>query len=106
MEDAVEQRKMLPLIEVMEVVRVISLPPGIPRLSSPKPRLRLGRRHNRLSLLNQSILSSDLWLVLFPHSPLLIPNCSSPKESASIYADYLRFHFPVKGYLFELLRVT
>ena len=44
------------------------------------------------------------------------PNCSSPRESASVYAAYLRFHFSVsqpktlrsraRGYLTELCRVT
>ena len=44
------------------------------------------------------------------------PNGSSPSESASVFADYLRFHFSVsqpkaqrsraRGYLFELRRAT
>ena len=44
------------------------------------------------------------------------PNCSSPRESASVYAAYLRFHFSVsqpkalrsraRGYLSELRRAT
>ena len=44
------------------------------------------------------------------------PNCSSPRESASVYAAYLRFHFSVsqpkalssraRGYLTELRRAT
>ena len=44
------------------------------------------------------------------------PNCSSPRESASVFADYLRSHFAVsqpkvlrsraRGYLSELRRVT
>ena len=44
------------------------------------------------------------------------PNCSSPRESASVYAAYLRSHFSVcqpkalrsraRGYLFELRRAT
>ena len=49
-------------------------------------------------------------------SSLNLPNCSSPRESASVYADYLRSHFSVsqpkvlrsraKGYLSELRRAT
>ena len=45
-----------------------------------------------------------------------IPNCSSPKESASVYAAYLRSHFSIsqpkalhsraRGYLTELCRAT
>ena len=48
--------------------------------------------------------------------PLLLPNCSSPRESASVYVDYLRSHFSVsqpktlrsrsRGYLYELRRAT
>ena len=44
------------------------------------------------------------------------PNCSSPRESASVFAAYLRFHFSVsqqktlrrraRGYLSELRRAT
>ena len=44
------------------------------------------------------------------------PNCSSPRESASVYAAYLRSHFPIsqpkalrsraRGYLSELRRAT
>ena len=44
------------------------------------------------------------------------PNCSSPRELASVFADYLRSHFSVsqskalrskaRGYLFELRRAT
>ena len=44
------------------------------------------------------------------------PNCSSPRELASVYAAYLRFHFSVsqpkalcsraRSYLFELHRAT
>ena len=44
------------------------------------------------------------------------PNCSSPRDSASVYAAYLRFHFSVsqpkalrsraRGYLTELRRAT
>ena len=44
----------------------------------------------------------------------IFPNCSSPRVSASVYAQYLRFHFSVsqpkalrsraRGYLFEFRR--
>ena len=49
-------------------------------------------------------------------SSLNFPNCSSPRESASVYAAYLRSHFSVsqpkalrsraRGYLTELRRAT
>ena len=52
----------------------------------------------------------------FSFSSHNFPNCSSPKESGSIKADYLRSHFyvsqpkvlrnRVRGYLFELHRTT
>ena len=63
------------------------------------------------------ILSSSLyrWLSLSSSSPNF-PNCSSPRESASVYAAYLRSHFSVsqpktlrsraRGYLSELRRTT
>ena len=51
-----------------------------------------------------------------PSSSPNFPNCSSPTESASVYAAYLRSHFPVsqpkalrsrvRGYLSELRRAT
>ena len=52
----------------------------------------------------------------YPSSPSSPPNCSSPRESASVYAAYLRSHFSVsqpkalhsraRGYLSELRRAT
>ena len=55
----------------------------------------------------------------FPSSPSFspnFPNCSSPRESASVYAAYLRSHFSVsqskalrkraRGYLSELRQAT
>ena len=51
-----------------------------------------------------------------PSSSSYFPNCSSPRESASVYAAYLRSHFSVsqpkalrskaRGYLTELRRAT
>ena len=44
-----------------------------------------------------------------PSSSSSSPNCSSPRESASVYAAYLRSHFSVsqpRGYLTELRRAT
>ena len=55
-------------------------------------------------------------LLRSPSSSPNFPNCSSPRESASIYAAYLRSHFSVsqpkalrsiaRGYLSELRRAT
>ena len=61
------------------------------------------------------ILSSSLYRCS-PFSSPNFPNCSSPRDSASIYAAYLRSHFSVsqpkalrsraRGYLSELRRAT
>ena len=60
----------------------------------------------------------DLSLTLLPRLPPLMffPNCSSPRESDSVYAAYLRSHFSVsqpktlrsraRGYFSELRRDT
>ena len=60
----------------------------------------------------RSIAGSPFWSSSSPN----LPNCSSPRESASVYAAYLRSHFSVsqpktrrsraRGYLTELRRVT
>ena len=93
-----------------------------PLLDAPRqslPRLRHGRRlallfHPNLTL-NLYTLFFVLTLVLFRRLPLLtFPNCSSPRELASVYAAYLRPHFSAsqpkalrsraRGYLSELCR--
>ena len=60
----------------------------------------------------RSIASSHYLSPSFPN----FPKCSSPRESASVYAGYLRSHFSVsqpkalrsraRGYLSELRRTT
>ena len=93
-----------------------------PRQSSSRPRLRHGRRLALLShlglTLNLYTFSFVLSLALLPRLPPLLtsPNCSSPRESASAYAAYLRSHFSVsqpkalrsraRVYLTELGRAT
>ena len=49
--------------------------PDMSRLSSPKTRLRHGRRHARLSLLNQT---PNLWILSFILSLALPPHLSPP----------------------------
>ena len=44
------------------------------------------------STVNLYIFCSVLWLALLPHLPNF-SNCSSPRNSASIFADYMRSHF-------------
>ena len=105
----------LPLTEVMKIARLTSPLLDPPRQSSPRPRLRHGRRLALLFHLN-------LYTLSFAGSPSLsfsspnFPNCSSPRESASVYAAYLRSHFSVsqpkalrsraRDYLSELHRAT
>ena len=92
----------------------------MPRLSSLKPRLKHDRRHAHLSFksvpkyvyfLLRSIAGS-----FSSFSSPNFPNCSSPRESASVFANYLRSHSSfsrsktlrsrARGYLSELRRVT
>ena len=83
-----------PLIEMMKIVRLMLLPPDMHRLSSSQSRLRHGRQHAPPSLLNLCILSSVrslVFLILFFYQL----SCSSPKGSASVFADYLRSYFSV-----------
>ena len=115
-------RLWLPLTEVMKIARLTSPLPDALRQSSPRPRLRHGRR---LALLSHSNLTLNLYtpsfallLALFPRpsSSPNFPKCSSPMESALVFVTYLSFHFSVsqpkalrsrvRGYLSELRRAT
>ena len=94
-----DARLLLSLTEVMKVVRLTSLLLDAPHESSPRPRLRHGRRlallfHPNLTLKLYTLFFA-LSVVLFPCLPPLLtfPNCSSPRESALVYAAYLRSHF-------------
>ena len=106
-----DARLSLPLTEVMKITRLYIT-------ALPRPRLRHGRRlallfHLDLTL-NLCTLFFILSLALLPRLPP--PNCSSPRESASVYAAYLRSHFSVsqpkalrsraRGYLTKLRRAT
>ena len=96
-----DARLSLPLTEVMQTDRLTSPLLDAPCQSLPRPRWRHGRRlallfHLGLTL-NLYTLSFALSLALLPRLPplLIFPNCSSPRELASVYAAYLRFHFSV-----------
>ena len=69
-----DARLSLPLTEVVKSSVLSFQPFGIPRPSSPKPRIRLGKRQANLFLLililHQSILSLVSLLVLFLFPPL------------------------------------
>ena len=103
----------------MIIARLISPLLDAPRQSLPRPRLRHGRR---LALLFHLGLTLSLCTLSFAGSPTSpscyhnFPNCSSPRESASVCAAYLRSHLSVsqpkalhsraRGYLTELHRAT
>ena len=114
---------MLLLTEVMKIARLIS------SLRQPSPRPRL-RHYRRLALLSRPNITLNLCTLSLARtisryvsgsssSSSFSPNfpyCSSPKELAPVFADYLRSHFSVsqpkalrsrtRGYLFELHRAT
>ena len=106
-----DARLLLLLTEVIKIARLTSPLLDAPRQSSPRPRLRHGRRLALLFHLNLYTLS-----FAGSSSSSNFPNCSSPRESASVYAAYLRFHFFIsqpkalrsraRGYLSELRRAT
>ena len=110
-----DARLLLPLTEVMKIARLTSPLLDAPRQSSP--RLRHGRRlallfHLSVTL-NLCALFFALLLALLPRL-LISPNCSFPRDLASVYAAYLRCYFSVsqpkalrsraRGYLSELRR--
>ena len=113
-----DARLLLPLTEVMKIARLTSPLPDAPRQSSPKLRLRHYRRFALLFHLNLYTLFFALSLALLfsSSSSPNFPNCSSPRESAAVYAAYLRSHFSVsqpkalrstaRRYLTELRRAT
>ena len=118
-----DARLSLPLTEVMKIVRFTFPLPNVLSMSSPGPRLRHGKRH---TLLSRSNLTLNLYTFSFTLSLASssssfspnFPNCSSPRESASVLAAYLRSYFSVSQpkalrsrargyrYLSELRRVT
>ena len=88
-----------PLTETMKIVRLISPLPDLPRLSSPRPRLRHGRQLSLPSHLNLTpktvyyLLRSVGGSSSLSFSSPNIPNCSSTKESVSVFVAYLISHF-------------
>ena len=111
------------LTEVMKIARLTSSPLDVPRRSLPRPRLSeawqttctsLSPKSNPKSV--HSLLRSIAGSPSSSSSSPNFPNCSSPRESASVYAAYLRSHFSVsqpkalhsraRGYLTELRRAT
>ena len=117
----VKNARLMLLTEVMRIARLTSLLLDAPRQSSPRPRLRHGRRPALLFHLNLTKSVHSLFCYI-AGSPSLsssspnFPNCSSCRESALVCAAYLRSHFSVsqpkalhnraRGYLSELCRAT
>ena len=112
-------RLSLQLTKVMKIARLTSHLLDALRQSSPRPRLRHGRRLALLLHPNQTRKLHTLFFALslaFLPPLLTFPNSSSPRESASVYAAYLRSHFSVsqsktqhiraRDYLSELRRAT
>ena len=105
----------------MKIARLTSSLLDAPRQSSPRPRLRHGRRLALLFHLNLTLNLCTLFRFItgspssFFSSPNF-PNCSSLMESTSVYAGYLRSHFSVsqpkalrsraRSYLSKLCRAT
>ena len=107
----------LPLTEVMKIARFTSPLLDVPRQSLPRPRLRHGRRLALSPKSNPKSVHSLLRSIAGSSSSSPnFPNRSSPRESASVYAAYLRSHFSVfqpkalrsraRGYLSKLRRAT
>ena len=96
----------------MKIVKFISLLPD--RSYLLPPRLKHGRLHASLSHLNQS--TSICFIEGFSSSSSNFIDCTVFRESASVYADYLKSYFSVsqpkalrskaRGYLSELRRAT
>ena len=106
-------RLLLPLTEVMKIARLTSPLIDAPRQSSPGPKMRQATCSSLSPKSVHSLLRSIAGSSSFSPN---FSNCSSPRESASVYAAYLRSHFSVsqpkalhsraRGYFSELRRAT
>ena len=113
-------RLSLQLTEVMKIVRLTSPLPDVLRLSSPRPKLRHGRRLALLSYpnltLNLCTFSFVLLLALLPHLPPLLT--TQPFLFQGVGFDFRRLpksffvskpkaqRSRAKGYLYELRQAT
>ena len=99
----------------MKIVKLTSLLPEMPRLSSPWH--RYDRQHPHLSPKSvYSLLRSVAVSSSTSSSSPNFSNCSSPRELALVFADYLRSHFSLsqpralcskaRGCQFEICRAT
>ena len=113
-----DARLLLPLTDVMKIARLTSPLLDAPRQSKAEAWQTtcsfLSPRSNPKSV--HSLLRSIAGSPSSSSSSPNFPNCSSPRESASVYAAYLRSHFSVsqpnalrsraRGYLTELRQAT
>ena len=92
-------RILLQFTEVIKIVRLSSPLLVVLRLSSPRSVLRQGRRLALLSKSNPKSVYSVLRSVAGSSSSFSsysnFPNCSSSRESASVFAHYLKSYFSV-----------
>ena len=85
------------LVKDKRLSLLISLLPDMPRVSSSRPGLKHGRQLCS-SLSHKSNPKSVYFLCSIAGSSSSspnLPNCSSLRESAWVFADYLRSHFSV-----------
>ena len=83
-----DARLSLPLTEVMKIARLTSPLLDAPRQSSPRP-----WQTTCSSLSPKSVHSLLRSIAGSSSSSPNFRNCSTPRESASVYAAYLRSHF-------------
>ena len=90
-------RLLLPLTEAIKIARLTSPLSDVLRLSSPRPRLRHGRRLALLFRPNQTLNLCTLLLRSIAGSPSSpnFPNCSSSKSWLRSMPLYLRSYFSV-----------
>ena len=85
-----DTRLLMPLSDVIKIARLTSPPLGVPRLSSPRPRLMPVRR---LALLFRSSLTLNLFTLVFallvallPHLPPLLTSPTLPLPGSRLWS--------------------
>ena len=114
-----DTRLLLPLTEMMKIAKLTSPLLDVPRQSSPRPRAETWQ--TTCCSLSPKSNPKTVYSLLYsiagsPPSSPNFPNYSSPRESVSVYAPYLRSHFSIsqpkalcsraRAYLSEVCRAT
>ena len=114
-----DTRLLLPLTEMMKIAKLTSPLLDVPRQSSPRPRAEAWQ--TTCCSLSPKSNPKTVYSLLYsiagsPPSSPNFPNYSSPRESVSVYAPYLRSHFSIsqpkalcsraRAYLSEVCRAT